>query len=97
MQRTKKKPNPIPLAGYLPVNRLIEIIRDAIRAMPKEEKRNTAKELIIEVCKWSSYSQEEAIGVLQSAQFHFLQNVDNFWEVEHEEEIKEKKIAKVIR
>ena len=87
MKRTEK--NPIPLAGYIPANRLCEIVRDAVRAMPKDEKKSTCKALIMEVIKWSSYSPEEAIGLLESTQFYFLQQAEN---IREHEELSEKRV-----
>lgn len=70
MERSKSN---IPQVGYQSIERLTEIVRDGIRAMPKAEKKSACKELIIEIIKWSTYSVEESIGLLSGAQFHFLQ------------------------
>jgi hypothetical protein len=84
---------PIKHIGYLSQSRLLEINRDALRAMPKDERQNTCKSLIREVVRWSSYTAEEAIGILQSAQFHFLQQAEDIIE---QGEAKEKKACKRI-
>jgi len=60
------RPNPIPLAGFIPLPRLLELNRDSIRATPKNEKQMICKALISELIIWSSYSDYEAVGVLQS-------------------------------
>ena len=72
--------------GYVELERLIEINRDAIRAYEaKWEKKEACKAVIREVLKWSSYSPEEAIGLLQSAQFSFLQLAEDIREKEQQE------------
>jgi hypothetical protein len=70
MKRMKK--NPIPLPGYLSMDRLLEINRDALRAMPKLERQEVSKALLREITIWSCYSNYEAIGVLQALMYHFL-------------------------
>ena len=69
--KRKKLPHPIPLAGYVPLARLLEINQDAIRAMPKDEKQATCRALLREIIGWSSYSVLEAIGLLESAKVKF--------------------------
>jgi hypothetical protein len=62
----RERNNLIPLAGYVPLNRLLEINRDALRATPKNEKQEVCKALISELILWSSYSDYEAVGVLEA-------------------------------
>jgi len=67
-----KKKTDIPLAGYLPLPKLLEINRDALRAMPKAEARRACKQLLREVLGFTTFSNEEAIGLLESTKFMFL-------------------------
>jgi hypothetical protein len=76
MKRSPKK-TMIPAPGYLPLSRLLEINRDAIRAMPKNEKNEACKAILKEILLWSTYTIEESIGALQIAQYHFLQSIEN--------------------
>jgi hypothetical protein len=75
MVRTRK--DKIPLAGYKALPLLLEINRDALRALTKEGKKVYCKELITEIIRWSSYSPEEAIGVLEASKFSFLQMAES--------------------
>jgi len=78
--------------GFVPLATLLEITRDALRAMTREEKLIAGRMLTREVAKWCSYSQEEALGILESAKFQFLQMAeDNFEQLEAVRERKEVK------
>ena len=57
----------IPLAGFVPLEKLLEIVRDAIRATPKSERKELCDALIYEIIVWSSYSHYEAVGALEMA------------------------------
>jgi len=69
MERTHK----IRQAGYLPLPRLLELNRDALRAYDKHGERQTAgKRLIREIVGWCALSSEEALGLLEACKFSFL-------------------------
>lgn len=93
MERTK---GTIKLAGYKPLPLLIELTRDALRAMDKSERQVSCKILIREILKWSSYSPEEALGILQSAQFYFMQQAEDIIEQDEEVNGKWKRACKRI-
>jgi len=86
MERIKKRNHRLDrpqLGGYVELERLVEINRDAIRAYSaKWEKKAACKAIIREVIKWSTYSPEEAIGLLESTQFTFLQLAEDIREKE---------------
>jgi hypothetical protein len=65
-------PHRIPLAGFVPLEKLLEINRDAIRATPKNERKDVCEALIYEAIVWSSYSHNEAIGALEMAKQKIL-------------------------
>jgi len=91
-----KSKDEIPLPGYVPMNRLLEINRDALRATPNRNKKIVCKALVIEIIKWSSYTTEEAIGLLESIQFHFLTSVEDISERDETATVQPKKIARRI-
>lgn len=69
MERTHK----IRQAGYLPLPRLLELNRDALRAYDKHGERQTAgKRLIREIVSWCATNDFEAIGLLEACKFDFL-------------------------
>jgi hypothetical protein len=68
----RARPHRIPLAGYLPLEKLIEINRDALRATPKAERQALCRALITELIKWSSFSENEAMGVLETIKYRIL-------------------------
>ena len=80
----RKKPHPIKLQGYIPLDKLLELNRDALRACPKEERQKYCKALTQDIIRWSSYSVFEAIGLLESAQFYFLQQAEDIREKEEQ-------------
>jgi hypothetical protein len=55
----------IPLAGFIPLDKLLELNRDAIRATPKNERKELCDALIYDIIVWSSYSHYEAVGALE--------------------------------
>ena len=69
MQRKFQKPH---LAGYIPAARLLEINRDALRAMERPERLAVGKRLIREIVGWCALSSEEALGLLEACKFSFL-------------------------
>ena len=73
MERAQK----VRQAGYIHPNRLQEIIRDALRTYSKNEKLAAGKMILREVAGWASYSSEEALGLLDSAKFKFLQDAED--------------------
>lgn len=75
MKRLPKK-TLIPVPGYLALPKLLEINRDAIRAYDKNEKYKACKALLQEILIWSSYSNYEAIGILQVITFDFIMKDD---------------------
>ncbi len=90
----ERDPSKIRQQGFVPLARLLEINRDALRAMTREEKLIAGRLLIREVAKWASYSQEEALGLLESSKFYFLQVAeDNF---EQHEAVRERREVKRI-
>lgn len=90
----ERDPSKIRQQGYVPLTLLLEITRDALRTYTRDEKLTAGRLLIREVAKWASYSQEEALGLLESAKFQFLQMAeDNF---EKLEVVREKREAKRI-
>ena len=80
----ERKNHKIKLQGYVPLDKLLELNRDALRACPKEERQQVCKALILEVVKWSNYNIEEAIGLLESCQFHFFIEAENKRESEEQ-------------
>ena len=85
MERSKNIVKP---AGYIPQNKLLEINRDALRAMQKDEKQTCCKALIREAVKWCCFSAEEAIGILESSKFHFMQVAEDVVETEAQPKVK---------
>jgi hypothetical protein len=72
----KKANNPIPLPGYIPLDRLLELNRDALRALPKVERQEVSKALLREIIIWSSYSYYEGIGVLHTLMYHYISETE---------------------
>lgn len=74
MERTQK----IRQQGYIAIDRLLEINRDALRAMERSTERLTAgKRLIREITGWCAMSNEEALGILESSKFKFIQDAED--------------------
>jgi hypothetical protein len=72
-------PERVRQAGYVELPRLSEIIRDALRAYTREEGLAAGRILIREIISWVSLSNEESIGLLESAKQKFLfDNEDNY-------------------
>ena len=88
----ERNPTRIRQQGFVPLAHLLEINRDALRAMTRDEKLIAGRMLTREVAKWCSYSQEEALGILESAKFQFLQLAeDNFEQLDNVRERREVK------
>lgn len=74
MERTHK----IRQAGYVPLPRLLEINRDALRAYDKHGERQTAgKRLIQEIVSWCATNDFEAIGLLQAGAWEFMVSAES--------------------
>lgn len=74
MERKFQKPH---LAGYLPPARLSEVCRDALRATEREKRIIVGRQLIREVAGWCALTDEEAIGLLESAKFEFMVSAES--------------------
>ena len=71
------------LGGFIELPRLIELNRDAIRAYyTKEEKKVACKLVMRELIKWSAYTPEEAVGLLEIMKFTFVQMAEDIREKE---------------
>jgi hypothetical protein len=90
----ERNPDRVRQQGYIPLARLLEINRDAIRAMTREESHTACKILVREIIGWCSLSNEEAVGLLESAKTKFLMMAED--NMEHVEVIREKREARRI-
>lgn len=77
MKRSPKKVNQVPLPGFLPKERILEVVRDCVRAYPKDDKKTICRAIVKEALIWSYTSPEEAIGLLVSCQQSFLQSIED--------------------
>jgi len=77
MKRTTKKVSLVPLPGFLPKERILEVVRDCIRSYPKDEKKTICRAIVKEALIWAYTSPEEAIGLLTSCQQSFLQSIED--------------------
>jgi hypothetical protein len=73
MIRTKEK---------MTIKRLLELNSNYIRNLRKEEKSNAARLVIEDVLKWATYTNYEAVGVLDCVKQHFIVNAEEVREVE---------------
>ena len=74
MKRSLKKVNLVPLPGFMSKDRILEVVRDCIRAYPKDQKEALCRAIVIESIKWSCYSSMEAVGLMWTLANQFLQD-----------------------
>jgi hypothetical protein len=72
------------------LRKLLEINSDYMRGLRKEDKTNTVRILIEDILKWSTFTNYDAVGVLDVVKQHFIINADEV----REEEPKQLRIAK---
>lgn len=73
----ERKPQKIRQAGYIALPQLQELVRDALRSYSKEERLGAGRLLIREITGWCSLSDEEALGLLESAKFEFMVSAES--------------------
>lgn len=75
------------------IKKILEINQDFIRGLRKEEKANSARILIQDITTWATYTNYDAVGLLDVVKQHFIINAED---VREEPKQVEKRIVRRI-